>query len=445
MSEIVLDASYASKLAVRRAITAEHEPTSLQSAMLDAAPRYSYQDLASSMMRRHLSFEEAFAAACYVLRASNSKLNKRFFQGSLTDFGAEGNRLAARELLSSLAMKEAWNHLTTDEVAGLVTATMLDVAAFPNYGDRVIETCGMGGDRGVKVNGEAKYRKTINGSTLSALVLASLGIKVAKHGSYNNTSAVGSTNAIEQFGVNIDHADMAEQQRMADTRFHFTDAHAWKTIHDLSHLHPRRETVNHVIGPMTPPIGPATRLDKVVGVNEKLHPEIMAKSYANLAARGVFKVGNVAAVCGLGLRIESADANLHSKVRDLVVLDEVSPYATVVAFCQGTSYLGTYVLTPADFGLQLRDATSIFVVNDNDLIMEANRVALSGRDDGRQLVEYLAMNAALALYLVECMDDDTSIRAWRGPNVDALRACYQKCFAALCDGRAADYLESLVG
>lgn len=443
MSKIPLDPSYSVKLAVRRAITVERDPTVLQAAMLDRAPTHSYQALVLATMRRHLSFEEAFAAACYVLRASNAMLDARHFSGRLPSFGEEGDRMAAREMLSGLAMKEAWNHLTPDEIAGLVTATMLDIAAFPNYGERVIETCGMGGDQGVKINGEERHRKTINGSTLSALVLASLGVRVAKHGSYNNTSAVGSTNAIEQLGLFIDHADMAQQQAAADSNFHFTDAHAWKTIHDLSHLHPRRETVNHVIGPMTPPVGPETRLDKVVGVNEKLHPEIMAKAYAVLAAHGVFKVGNVAAVCGLGMRIEPGEADLHSKVRDLVVLDEVSPFSTVVSFCQAGQYAGSHVLTPSDFGLHLRDPYSIFVENNNDVIMAANRLALSGKDDPSQLTEYLAMNAALGLYLVECMDDDHALRAC-GPDRSALRACYGKCLSALTEGRTERFLQSII-
>lgn len=443
VSRISLGGSYEPKIVMREALYEEREPLPAQLRLLAQIGNHRYQDLVAASMFRHLTLAEAFTATCYVLRASNAELNRRFFNGVLPSFGEEGDRMAAREMLSGLAMKEAWNHLTPDEVAGMVMAAMLDVTYYPNYGERVLETCGMGGDRGVIVNGSMGRRKTINASTLSALVLASLGYRTAKHGSYGNTSAVGSTNAIEALGVVTDLPTRIGQQRLADTNFHYSDAHGYKTIHDLSHLEPRRETVNHVIGPMTPPIRPGTRLDKVIGVNEKLHPSIMARAYALLAKHGIFTVGNVVAVCGLDTVIESGDINLHPRIREHTVLDELSPFSSVVSFCHGQEFAGSFLLTPQDFGVTFKDPYSIFVHNDEATIMAANRLALSGKDDGTQLVESLAMNAALALYLVEYMDDDNNI-ATHGPDRDILHTCYTKCVNALREGRTQAFLADMI-
>ncbi|MDP3793409.1 MAG: hypothetical protein Q8R07_01515 [Candidatus Uhrbacteria bacterium] len=445
ITKIDLGEFYQGKVRMREVLHETREPLPSQRAMLEQLKQgSSYIDLVKASMRRDLSMAEAFAATCFVLRASNGYLADRYF-ADLADFGPIGNCMAAREMLSGLAMKEAWGNLRAEEVAGMVSATMLDVMRLPAYGERVLETCGMGGDRGVQMNGNASTRKTVNASTLSALTLASLGYKTAKHGSYSNTSQVGSTNAIERLGLVVDIPDLAVQETMAKGPFHYTDAHAWKTLHDMSHLQPMRETVNHVIGPMTPPIGPETRLDKVLGVNEKMDPATIAEAYTILHKYGIFHVGNVAVVCGLGQRIDPHEAGQSRRVRDLAVLDELSPFCSAVAFASGETCLGTHVLSPSDFGITFRDPSSIFIDNQKEEIWEANQIALSGgREDPRQLTEFLAMNAALALYLVEAMDRDDQMLAGRGPSSDLLRACYGRCFAALREGRVSQFLQMQV-
>lgn len=440
-------ARYLAKVPMREALYRPRASNRVQRQLIERLGEFGYGELIKSSLSGHLAFEEAFAAACYVLRASNGHLEREFVGLKSPSLGLAGDCMAAREMLSGLAMKESWSELTPDEVAGLVTAAQMDIMAFPNYGPRVLETCGMGGDRGMLFNGDRQRRKTINGSTLSALTVAALGYCTAKHGSYSNTSTVGSTDAIEKLGLVVDIPQHDIQEELVASGFHFTDAHAWKTIHDLSHLLPRRETVNHVIGPMTPPIGPTTRLDKVLGVNEKMHPETIARAYARLHHDGVYNVGGVAVVCGLGQRVDTHEATMGRRVRDLAALDELSPFASLVSFAAGNEFLANVVLTPASFGLRFRDPMSVFVANDSAEIMTANRVALCQDQDpdDRQLVEYLAMNAGLALYLIVGLDEDHErLRTGHGPDTEKLAACAQTCLQALREGRVSAFLNDQI-
>ena len=82
---------------------------------------------------------------------------------------------------------------TADEIAGFAR-TARAMATPIEVGGALLDTCGTGGD------GLA----TFNISTLSAIVAAACGARVAKHGNRAASSLCGSADVLEQLGVKID-------------------------------------------------------------------------------------------------------------------------------------------------------------------------------------------------------------------------------------------------
>ena len=81
---------------------------------------------------------------------------------------------------------------TSEEIAGGVYV-LREKALKVKAPDDIIDTCGTGGDG----------KNTLNISTASALFLASMGVKVAKHGNKALSSKCGSADVLERLKINI--------------------------------------------------------------------------------------------------------------------------------------------------------------------------------------------------------------------------------------------------
>jgi anthranilate phosphoribosyltransferase len=162
---------------------------------------------------------------------------------------------------------------TVDEIQGLAT-TMLAFANPVRPTEPVVDTCGTGGDRS----------GTFNISTVSALVVAGAGVRVAKHGNRAASSHCGSADLLEALGVQID-LDAAGVERclseagvafMFAPNFHPAMGHAATVRREL-----RVPTVFNFLGPLTNPARPYAQ---VVGVSDARMLSLMAEV---LARRGV--------------------------------------------------------------------------------------------------------------------------------------------------------------
>ncbi len=111
---------------------------------------------------------------------------------------------------------------------------------------------------------------TFNISTTAALVVASLGVPVAKHGNRAFTSKSGSADVLDALGIRIDHDAVSAAEALRVNNFAFLFAQAFHPA--MRHAGPtRREmgvrTAFNLLGPLTNPAG-ATRALIGVGVTE---------------------------------------------------------------------------------------------------------------------------------------------------------------------------------
>ena len=81
---------------------------------------------------------------------------------------------------------------TADEIAGGVYV-LREKALKVKISDNIVDTCGTGGDG----------KNTLNISTASSLLIASMNIKVAKHGNKALSSKCGSADVLERLKINI--------------------------------------------------------------------------------------------------------------------------------------------------------------------------------------------------------------------------------------------------
>src|ERR671930_1667609 len=144
---------------------------------------------------------------------------------------------------------------TPEEIAGLAEV-MREAATRVDAGPDVVDVVGTGGDGA----------GTFNISTLSALVLASAGGRVAKHGNRSVTSACGAADFLEAIGVAIDLSPAGVVRCVDETGFGFMFAPLYHPA--MRHaLVPRREigvrTVFNTLGPLTNPAGARRQLTGV--------------------------------------------------------------------------------------------------------------------------------------------------------------------------------------
>jgi anthranilate phosphoribosyltransferase len=363
-----------------------------------------------------LSLVESFSGMLRVVAGTNSLMRTLLFP----EERLKKCQMKGAFFLTRMAAKEQYQGLTPEEIAGLAMGGMIDLVYTPNVPE-LSETSGMGADRGW----EGKTVKTINASTLSALVLAALGYPTTKHGSYGNTTRVGSTDVPEQFGARINQStdgDVLKVLRVSG--FWFNDAHAVKTIHYLSHLL-MVETINHIVGPMTAPIASQTRLYKLMGVNHYVHPETIAKSYVILHKLGVVNLGGAVILSGVRTPPDhNRGLGDHVWFEQSAYLDEVSVGLTLVSCAKGENFLGTFLIdTCRQLGLSIPEE-SVKVPNEINTLMRANQQALKGQNP---YAEYLALNSAFALATHGLGEEDL---------VCSLSAGFERTLSTLKSGEA---------
>ena len=147
---------------------------------------------------------------------------------------------------------------TKDELAGGIYV-LRNKANKVNAGHGAIDTCGTGGDG----------QNSLNISTAAAIVLASMDVKVAKHGNKAVSSNCGSADVLEALKININLNPNEAEEIIKKFNFAFMFAPNYHSA--MKHVGPARKrmgkkTIFNLIGPLS---SPAQVKRQVVGVFNK--------------------------------------------------------------------------------------------------------------------------------------------------------------------------------
>src|SRR5690349_2782001 len=186
--------------------------------------------------------EAVRAALAAIVEGRSLSLDEaRLAMGAVMDGEATPAQLAA--LLVALRMRGE----TVEELAGFASA-MRERVLRVDAPEGTIDVVGTGGDGS----------GTFNISTAAALVVASTGVPVAKHGNRAITSRSGSADVLEALGIRIDHTAESAATSLREHGFAFLFAPAFHPA--MKHAGPTRREIGirtsfNLIGPLTNPAG----------------------------------------------------------------------------------------------------------------------------------------------------------------------------------------------
>ena len=218
--------------------------------------------------------------------------------------------------LASLSTKSARAE-TTNEIAGCAAA-MREHAIKVDLGTEVFEIVGTGGDNA----------GSFNISTTSAIIAASGGMKVAKHGNRAASSLSGTADCLEALGVNIQQDPEKCKELLDEVGMCFFFAQKYHT--SMKYVGAIRKelgfrTVFNILGPLTNPATPSMQL---LGVYDDYLVEPLAQVLVNLGVKR-------------GMVVYGMDK-----------LDEISLSAPTKVCEIKDGWFKTTVITPEEFGFE---------------------------------------------------------------------------------------------
>lgn len=295
--------------------------------------------------------------SCVAGKAVTEQMAETAFQ-PLLDGSAEPVDIAA--LLTALAVRGE----TADVLAGAAKVLRKHATKIRPKSAGLLDTCGTGGDK----------LHTFNISTATAIVAATCGIPVAKHGNRSVSSSSGSADVLETFGVNLDLPPERVADSIDEVGIGFLYA---RQLHPaMRHVGPVRaqlgmRTVFNLLGPLA---NPADADFHLLGTGRFETAEILANTVLRLGAPDG---GRTTIVCGNDQ------------------LDEVSLWGETRwwSIADGSIASGTW--TPESFGLGAVDVESLRVDSATESA-DVIRGIFAGDKSGA--ADMVTANAAAALW-----------------------------------------------
>ena len=250
----------------------------------------------------------------------------------------------------------------SDEIAGGVYV-LRNKSKRVNVND-CIDTCGTGGDG----------MNTLNISTASALLLSSMGIKVAKHGNKAVSSKCGSGDVLEALNIKIDLEPNDIEEQIKKNNFGFMFAPNYHSA--MRFVGPIRKkigkrTIFNMIGPLS---SPALVDRQVVGVFDKKLLKIFASALNNLNIKFAWIVN-------------SEDG-----------LDEISPYSKTNVVQLKNGEISEILIDPIKLNI---DANEFKDLLGDDAKFNANKMLDIFKGEDNDFSKAVCLNAAAGLIVSE--------------------------------------------
>ena len=262
------------------------------------------------------------------------------------------------DFLSLLSVKGE----SSDEIAG-------GVYVLRNKSKRVnvencVDTCGTGGDG----------MNTLNISTASALLLASIGVKIAKHGNKAVSSKCGSGDVLEALNIKIDLEPNDIETQINKNNFGFMFAPNYHSA--MRFVGPTRKkigkrTIFNMIGPLS---NPALVKRQVVGVFDKKLIKIFANAFKNLDIKFAWIVN-------------SEDG-----------LDEISPYTKTNVIQLKDNKISEIIIDPKELNV---NADKFENLVGDDAEFNANKMINIFKGEDNDFSKAVCLNAAAGLMVNE--------------------------------------------
>ena len=227
-----------------------------------------------------------------------------------------------------------------------------------------VDTCGTGGDG----------MNTLNISTASALLLASMGIKVAKHGNKAVSSKCGSGDVLEALNIKINLEPNDIETQINKNNFGFMFAPNYHSA--MKFVGPTRKkigkrTIFNMIGPLS---SPALVKRQVVGVFDKKLLEVFANALNNLDIKFAWIVN-------------SEDG-----------LDEISPYAKTKVVQLKDKKISEIIIDPNVLNIKVDKFDNLI---GDDAKFNADKIINIFKGEDNDFSKAVCLNAAAGLIVNE--------------------------------------------
>jgi len=251
---------------------------------------------------------------------------------------------------------------SSEEIAGGVYV-LRDKSKRVNV-DNCVDTCGTGGDG----------MNTLNISTASALLLASMGVKVAKHGNKAVSSKCGSGDVLEALNIKINLEPNSIEDQINKNNFGFMFAPNYHSA--MKFVGPTRKkigkrTIFNMIGPLS---SPALVKRQVVGVFDKKLLKIFANALNNLDIKFAWIVN-------------SEDG-----------LDEISPYAKTNVIQLKDNVISEIIIDPKKLNVNADKFENLI---GNDAKFNADKMINIFKGEDNDFSKAVCLNTAAGLIVNE--------------------------------------------